>query len=191
MSFRRYRALDLCIFTALLCIGETLIVFLCAHGFSDQPFTLSLTPAVTAVVMVRWGAFAAIPAAAGAAALCMASGAQALQYAVYGAGNLLALALIPALRRITWKQLHEHVLLAMLYGLLCALLMQMGRAAAALITGAAPAVCAGFITTDVLSSLFSVLVVWICRRLDGMLEEQRHYLKRIREEMIRAGGIHA
>jgi len=191
MSFKRYRALDLCMFTALLCICESLIVLLSSHGFSDQPFTLSLTSAVTAVVMVRWGAYAAIPAAAGAAAFCFASGAQPLQFAVYCGGNLLALALVPVLRRMTWRKLHEHVLLAMLYGLLCALLMQTGRAVIALIAGSPPAVCAGFISTDILSSLFAVLVVWICRRLDGMLEDQKHYLRRVHEEMIRAGGIHA
>ena len=71
----------------------------------------------------------------------------------------------------------------MLFGLLTALLMQLGRALIALLLGTAPALCAGFITTDVLSTLFAVLLVWIARRLDGMLEEQKHYLRRVAEEM--------
>lgn len=190
MTFRRYRMMDLCMFTAMMCICEALIVLASKNWFPYEPFMLSLTPAITAVVMVRWGAYAALPALAGALTLCIASGAQPVQYLVYGAGNMLSLALLPVLRRVSWQALQEHVLLAMAYGLTTALLMQLGRAAVALLCGMPMGVCAGFVTTDVLSLLFSVLIVWICRRLDGMLEEQRHYLNRIHEEMLRAGGMH-
>ena len=182
--------MDLCMFTAMMCICEALIVLASKKWFPYEPFMLSLTPAITAVVMVRWGAYAALPALAGALALCISSGAQPVQYLVYGAGNMLSLALLPVLRRVGWRALHENVLLAMAYGLMTALLMQLGRAAVALLCGMPMGVCAGFVTTDVLSLLFSILIVWICRRLDGMLEEQRHYLKRIHEEMLRAGGMH-
>ena len=68
-------------------------------------------------------------------------------------------------------------------GLGSALLMQAGRFAIAWLLGHSPGVCAGFFTTDVLSSFFSMLIVWICRRLDGMLEEQKHYLARIAQEL--------
>ena len=183
--------MDLCIFTALLCICEALIVTASRAWFPHEPFALSLTPAITAVVMVRWGAFAAVPAVAGALALCLFSNAGMMQYLVYVVGNLTCLLLLPALRRITWQRLHEHVLLAMVYGFAVALLMQAGRALAAIAIGEPLAVSLGFISTDVLSALFAVLIVWICRRLDGMLEDQRHYIKRIHEEMIRSGGIHA
>ena len=73
----------------------------------------------------------------------------------------------------------------MLYGLLTALLMQLGRFALALVMGSSLRVCVGFVSTDTLSTLFAVLIVWIARRLDGMLEEQRHYLHRVAEEMER------
>lgn len=190
MTFRRYRMMDLCMFTAVMCICEALIVLASKNWFPYEPFMLSLTPAITAVVMVRWGAYAALPAAAGALALCISSGAQPVQFLIYCAGNMLCLILLPVLKRLTWRALHEHVLLAMAYGLMTALLMQLGRAVAALLCGMPMGMCAGFITTDVLSLLFSVLIVWICRRLDGMLEEQRHYLNRVHEEMLRAGGMH-
>ena len=62
------------------------------------------------------------------------------------------------------------------------LAMQLGRMAVALATGHDPLACLGFITTDVLSLLFSVLILWIARRLDGMLEDQKHYLFRIQRE---------
>ncbi len=182
ITFRQYRAMDLTMFTLLLCVGETLITLGATRWFPAEPWTLSLTPAVTAIVMVRWGGFAAIPACLGAFVFCLASGATLSQYVVYCVGNLAALALTQFLYRFGWKRLHEQVLLAMLYGLLTAVLMQLGRALLALAMGTPPALCLGFLTTDCLSTLFAVLLVWIARRLDGMLEEQKHYLRRIAEE---------
>ena len=183
ITFRQYRAMDLFIFTILLCVCETLITLGATRWFPQEPWTLSLTPAITAIVMVRWGGFAAIPACLGAFVFCFASGATLPQYAIYCVGNLAALALTQFLYRLGWKRLHEQVLLAILFGLLTALLMQLGRALMALILGTPFALCGGFFTTDVLSTLFAALIVWMARNLGGMLEEQKHYLRRIAEEM--------
>ncbi|MBO6267403.1 MAG: hypothetical protein J6M06_04135, partial [Synergistaceae bacterium] len=57
-----------------------------------------------------------------------------------------------------------------------------GRALIALALGTEIARCAGFVTTDVLSGLFTALVVWIARRLDGIFEDQKHYLLRVNRE---------
>lgn len=183
ITFRQYRTMDLCMFTVLLCVCETLITLGATRWFPQEPWTLSLTPAVTAIVMVRWGGFAAIPACLGAFVFCLASGATLSQYAIYCVGNLAALALTQFLYRFGWKRLHEQVLLAILFGLLTALLMQLGRALMALVLGTPLALCGGFFTTDVLSALFAALVVWMAKNLNGMLEEQKHYLRRIAEEM--------
>ncbi len=183
ITLRQYRMMDLFLFTALLCVCEALITLGATRWFPAEPYTLSLAPAVTAIVMVRWGGFAAIPAVLGAFVFCLASGAALPQYLIYCVGNLAALALTQFLYRLGWKRLHEQVLLALLYGLLTAFLMQAGRALIALALGTSPAVCLGFFTTDALSAVFAVLIVWITRRLDGMLEEQTHYLRRVAEEM--------
>ncbi len=183
ITLRQYRMMDLFLFTVLLCVCEALITLGATRWFPAEPYTLSLAPAVTAIVMVRWGGFTAIPAVLGAFVFCLASGAALPQYLIYCVGNLAALALTQFLYRLGWKRLHEQVLLALLYGLLTALLMQAGRALIALALGTGPAVCLGFFTTDALSAVFAVLIVWITRRLDGMLEEQTHYLRRVAEEM--------
>ncbi|MBE5800283.1 MAG: hypothetical protein E7321_10100 [Clostridiales bacterium] len=188
MTFAQYRAMDVLMFTALLCVCEALIVLGATVWFPDQLYTLSLTAAVTAIVLVRWGGLAVVPALCGGLVFCFFSGAAPKQYLIYCLGNCLSLALLPFVRGKGWKRLHENVLFAMLHGMMTALLMQLGRFMIAALMGAAPAVCLGFITTDVLSTFFSVLLVLICRRLDGMLEEQRHYLIRIQEEEIRDEG---
>lgn len=182
ITFRQYRAMDVFFFTALGCLCETLITLGATRWFPGEPYTLSLTPAVTAIVMVRWGVWAAIPAVLGAFVFCVASAAAPAQFLVYCLGNLLAMLLLLLRQRWHWRRLHESVLLAMGYAALCAVLMQLGRILVALVLGYAPATCIGFITTDVLSVIFAVLLVWISGRLDGILEDQKDYLKRIQEE---------
>ena len=185
ISFRQYRAMDLFLFTALLCGCEALITLGATRWFPGEPYTLSITPAVTAIVMVRWSGFAAIPAVLGAVVFCFVSGAALPQYLIYCVGNLASLVLTRFLCGDGWKRLHENVLLTMLCGMTTALLMQLGRLVLGLVLGGSLQVCAGFVTTDTLSTLFAVLIVWIARRLDGMLEEQKHYLQRVAEEMER------
>ena len=55
----------------------------------------------------------------------------------------------------------------------------------------AVAIAFGFFTTEAITDLFTLVILWIVRRLDGILEEQQHYLKRIREEErdTRNGGM--
>lgn len=185
ITFRQYRMMDLIFFTAALCICETLITLGATVWFPAEPYTLSLVPAVTAVVLVRWGAWAMIPAALGSLAFCLASHAAAMQFVIYLIGSMAFMVLLPWIRRIGWEKLHDHVLLTMLYGMLAALLMQAGRFLVAFAAGTPAATAAGFFTTDALSTLFAVLIVWIARRLDGMLEDQRHYVRRVKEEQER------
>ena len=122
MTFAQYRAMDIFVFTALECLCETMIVLGSTIWFADQLYTLSLTAAVTAIVLVRWGAPAAVPAVCGGFVFCLFSGATPSQYLIYCAGNLLALALVPLVRGEGWKKLQGNVLLALLYGLTAALL---------------------------------------------------------------------
>ena len=182
ITFRQYRMMDVLIFTALLSIGEVLIALCASRWFPQELWTLSLAPAVTSIVMVRWNAFAAIPAALGAVAFCTASGASLDQYAIYVLGSLTPMLWCLWLRKGGWQKLHGQVLLALFYGASVAWLMQLGRALVALLLGNPAEAVIPFITTDALSTLFAALIVWIARRLDGMLEEQKHYLRRVAEE---------
>ena len=46
----------------------------------------------------------------------------------------------------------------------------------------------GFFTTDVVTLLFTLTVLWIVRRLDGIFEDQNHYLARVSAEQERERG---
>ena len=182
ITFRQYRTMDLFFFSLILVISEVLITLGATVWFPGEPYTVSLSCAVAAIVMVRWGWWAAVPMAAGSISFCLVSHAAPVQWIIYLAGSMAGLAMVPVLKKKGWESLHGNVLWLLGYGLCTALLMQLGRAVVALVLGNNLQVCAGFFTTDILSTLFSVLLVWIAKRLDGMLEEQRHYLKRIQEE---------
>ena len=167
---------------------EALLVTAATRWFPTQAYTVSVTAALTAVVMIRWGPWAAIHAALGGVVFCLASGGNARQFAVYSLGNELAMLLLPALK---WKKdefFRATPLRAMAFGALTLLLMQAGRALVAILGGASAAQAAGFFTTDSISMLFTLVIMWIVRRLDGVFENQYHYLRRIQAEREREEG---
>ena len=191
MSIRRsagqYRAIDLTLFMLMLCLFETIIITAATLWFPGQPYTVSLVPAVCVIVMFRWGAWAALPALTGGLVFCVLSGAFAVQYLVYCAGNLFVLLALIPLKKAGWEKIRSDALMTVLFALMSALLMQSGRAAVSLCTGCSPALAAGFFTTDVITDLFTAVICWIARRLDGILEDQVHYLKRVQQEKDRGG----
>lgn len=182
ISLKQYRGMDIFFFTSILCICEMLIILAATRWFPAQPYALSLTPAIVAMVLMRWGGYALIPAAAGGLVFCLLSHAGAAHYVIYLLGNLSSVVMVFFIRRVGWKNIRDNTLLCMLYGLLTALCMQLSRAVIALLFFTGPIGALGFITTDVLSTLFSVLLCWIMRRIDGMLEDQVHYIDRIQKQ---------
>ena len=176
-------------FAVMLVVFENVIVAAATRWFPNEPYTVSVVPAVTAIVMMRWGPWAAIHAALGGAVFCRASGAGAGHYLVYCLGNLLSLAALWLIRHYTAEGIRERTSRSLIFGLAVCLLMQLGRALVALIMGAPPVATVGFFTTDVITVLFTLVLVWIARRLDGIFEDQKHYLLRIqRQEEEERGG---
>ena len=132
-------------FGIILVICEFIIVMAARFWFPGQPFTVSLAAAVTTIVYIH----------------------GFRQYLIYIAGNLLSLVSVPVLIKIGKERVRESTM-GMLYPIFVLLLMQTGRAAAALLMGAEPGSVIGFYTTDSLSMLFTFVIIWIARRLDGV-----------------------
>ena len=172
----------------MVMLSETLLVTAATRWFPYQAYTVSATAALTAIVMVRWGPWAAVHAFLGGLVYCLVSGGAIRQYVICCAGNELAMLMLPVIRRKGDAYIRSDALRAMAFGLGVLVLMQLGRAAVALISGAAVTAVTGFFLTDSVSALFTVVVMWIVRRLDGMLENQYHYLERVREEREREEG---
>jgi len=192
MTVGQYRRIDLGLFAAIMAVFETLLVTAATKWFPNEPYTVSVVPAVTTIVMMRWGPWAGVHAVLGGIVFCAASGARLPHYAVYGAGNLLALAALAPLRHATPEGVRSSAFRSMLLALAVPLLMQAGRAAVSMLLGTPAALAAGFFATDVITLLFTVVLIWIARRMDGVFEEQRHYLLRIhsQEENEERGGFY-
>ncbi|MBR3018844.1 MAG: hypothetical protein IKH57_17470 [Clostridia bacterium] len=188
---QRYRRIDLSIFALMVILFESVAVLAATKWFPGQPYTVSVVPAVVAVVMIRWGPWAAVHAVLGGAVFCFMSGGGIKQYAVYCAGNLFALLSLFLVKALGGEEkVRTDVWKTMLYGLCAILLMQTGRGLTALLLGTPIEGIIGFYTTDVMSLLFTLMVLWIVRRLDGVLENQYHYLLRLQaEEEKDRGGL--
>ena len=133
-------------------------------------------------MLVRWGAWAGIHAALGGLVFCLLSHAAPAQFLVYILGNCFSLLCLPALQK--WRKeegLWRDSMKVLTFGLAVLLLMQTGRGLISLLCGAPLADFPGFFTTEVITDLFTLVVLWITRRLDGVLEDQRHYLRRVQE----------
>lgn len=188
-TVRQYRVIDLSLFCLILIFFENLLVKAASTWFPGEPWSVSVTAAVTAIVMIRWGPWAAIHAFLGGAVYALASGGSGQQLAVYALGNLACLAVLPLVRRWGWEKIRENSWANFLYSFLVLLSMQAGRGIIAMLLGSRLLVALGFITTDVISYVFTMMIVWIVSKLDGMLEDQKHYLARVNDPRNQEGGV--
>ena len=177
-----YRTIDLVLFALMVLVGEYLVVTAAGRWFTDQLYVFSVVPVLTAIVMMRWGPWAGIHAALGGLVLSWASGASPAQYAVYCLGNLLGLGALGMLEALGKERVRTDGFLTVVFGMVCCLLMQLGRALLSLLFGGTVDGMIVFFTTDVITLLFTAVVIWIVRRLDGVFEDQINYLLRISKE---------
>lgn len=188
LTLSQYRSVDLTLFAVILAVCEYVITLAAIRWFPGQLYTVSLTAALCAIVLMRWGAWAGIHALLGGAAFWLASGGTAKQLAIYAVGNLASLLVLPVLRGSGKQKIRSDMLFTALFALAVLLLMQLGRALVALVLGTPLETCAGFFTTDSLSAVFAMVVVSLARRLDGVFEDQKTYLRRLQEQQKKEKG---
>jgi hypothetical protein len=80
------------------------------------------------------------------------------------------------------EKIRKDAFLSVTFAIGTQLFMQLGRAGIAALMGHPADVCIRFITTDVLSCLFTAVIIWIVRRVEGLFEDQKLYLLRIQQE---------
>lgn len=182
ISFSQYRTIDLIILAAVLAISQFAIHVASSFLFPEQLYVVSPVAAVTALVMMRWSGYAAVHAIFGGLFFTALAGGTWQHFVIYGAGNLLGLAALVMFRIWDKERIRGDAVLTLVFALCTQLLMQLGRAGIAALLGFPAAACLGFITTDVLSAIFTLFIIWIVRRIEGLFEDQKHYLLRIQSE---------
>lgn len=182
ISLAQYRCMDLTVLAIVLVVTQALTVKAATAWFPDQLYIVSPTAAVVTLVLMRWGGWAGIHAVLGALALTLASGGTAQHALIYSVGNLVSLLALPLLLALGKERVRQSAFLSELLAATVQLTMLAGRAAVAALLGAGPEQCLGFITTDLLSVLFTLVVIGVVRKADGLFEDQKHYLLRVARE---------
>ncbi len=182
ISFGQYKLIDNALFAVMLVISEIVIITASSRWFPGQLYTVSVTAAITGIVMMRWGITAAFHAALGALVYVGFQGGTAEQFLIYIIGNEAAILMVPVLKLIGKKKIRENAVPVFVYALLIQLLMQTGRGIVSVILGSDAGAILKFITMDALSLLFTVLIIYVASRLDGVFEDQKTYLLRLQKE---------
>lgn len=191
LTFKQYRNIDLCIFSVMLAVSEAITTLATNVWFGAQPIAMSTTLLFICMIMMRWSWLAFIPACLGGAVFCITSGASREQFIVYIVGNCFALLCLIWFKFFKKEEIRKSVFKLMLFVLSAYLSMQLGRWIVSLPLGGRPIDLLLFITTDIISLLFAVVVMLLMRKTDGMIEDQKAYLLRLqreREENANAKG---
>ena len=187
ISFSQYRSIDLTILAVVLAFSQFMIFMATSFWFPEQMYVASPVAAMTALVMMRWNAYGAIHAALGGLIYALLAGGNGQQLLIYSAGNLLSVLALIVLKLFGKERVRKDGFLSLTFAFCVQLLMWLGRAGLAALFGYEPAACIGFITTDVLSGLFTLVIIWIVRRIEGLFEDQKQYLLRLDRERKNEG----
>ncbi len=182
ISFEQYRNIDLLLLFGILAVCQFLIYAAVNFWYPEQLYVLSPVAVVVALVMMRWNGWAAIHALGGGVFFALLCGGGSQQLLIYGLGNLAGLGALGLFQVLGKEKIRSDALMAMCFGLSTQLLMQLGRGCVAALLGYPAAACIGFITTDVLSDIFTLVVMWVIRRIEGLFEDQKNYLLRLQKE---------
>ena len=188
LSFEQYRRLDLIIFAVLIIVFETIVYKAATKWFPGELYTISLGPAIVALVIMRWDFFALLHALLSGLVYCILAEGTVLQFMCYIGGNLFCVFSVLMLKFAGKEKIRSNKALSALYAALTALFMQCGRAVVSFVMGFGLETGINFITTDVLSGVFAILIVIITGNLDGIFEDQKEYLLRVQQELLNNEG---
>lgn len=182
ITVTQYRNIDLTILAIAMAVTQALIHFAVSRWFPEQLFVVSPVGIVVALVMMRWGGWAVIHSVLGGFLFALLSDGNAQHILIFGAGNAFALLALILLKCPGKEKIRTNPIYTLLFGFCVQGLMLLGRATIAVALGFGWSASLGFITTDTLSILFTMVAIWVIRRIDGLFEDQIHYLLRTQEE---------
>lgn len=188
LSVKQYRNLDLSFWAVLMVVFEIISFKAATKWYPDQLYTVSLVPALVTIIFMRWDYFGLIHALLGGFVYSYLAEGTVLQFMCYLGGNLFCVLAVLLLRAIGKDSVRDNVALSVLFAFAVAFCMQCGRAVICLVLGFSFGESIGFITTDILSGVFAIVVVLIARKLDGVYEDQKVYLSRVHEELEKEQG---
>lgn len=186
LSFKQYRATDLFLFAVIL-IAFELIVHFAFIGLKGD-FTFSPMVPIVLLVIMRWGWQGVFFAVIDGVLFCLLNGFGWQNYLCYGIGNAAIMSVLLMTRFMGKQKIAGKWYFSALFVVVGWVSVVFGRTLVA--------VCCGedFVTylLGFLSDFFSLgvalILILVLRRLNGLFEDQKHYLARLddeRKEMAR------
>ena len=182
ITFKQYRVIDITILSIILAISEGITTLATTRWFTAVPFVISTTLLFLCIGMMRWGAYSAVMAVIGGAVFVFASGADAKRCVIYIIGNLFALIALVFIRLIGNNRLRKSIPLLLTYAAITYLAVSLGRWLVSLVFEPSLKSLLAYVGVDVVTLLFTAVLLTLMRNVDGMLEDQREYILRQAKE---------
>lgn len=185
VSYNQYKLVDILLFMVIMTAFEAVNVFAIREWFADavMTFSVSLMFTVSLIVLVRWNWFGAIFPLLHGVLYSAFLGASVETYVIYAVGNSFLLLTWFLFKVISKEKLFSKWYLTLIYPITAFILVIFGRALVALCFGE------NFVATlganffvESLNAVFALMALLVLRRADGMLEDQKSYLKRVARE---------
>ena len=184
ISLRQYRLTDLFLFAVILVVFEVILHFAFQAFHGDFLFSPML--AITLIVMMRWGWPAVFYAVGDGLLYCLLNikdpNFSPYMFAIYIIGNAFIALLLIMTRFMGKKKIRDKWYFSLLFTTVGWLAMVLGWAIVAACCGL------GFLSAllahfgDLVSFAVCLTVILVMRKLDGMIEDQKAFLKRLDEE---------
>ncbi|MGN0820127.1 MAG: hypothetical protein ACI4M6_07085 [Christensenellaceae bacterium] len=189
LTFKQYRALDLIIFTVLLCVFESVLTVIWNVWAYSDPFIPSLLFLILAIVYMRWGALALIPAVVcgvvvSSVRLLTDKSLTESVFVTEIIGNCFSAFILLFMKRVKKDRIKSSWGMTIAYASLIYIFIETGRAVAYLILSKDAALTLSYFATrlflrDLVAYVLLITGVLIVRRIDGMFEDQKAYLFRL------------
>ena len=182
ITFNQYRKIDLFILCILTVIFEVIATLATNKWFFVQAMSISITLTMTCITMFRWGKYALLPSFLGALVYCILTGGTMAQFIAYCGGSLFCVVAFPLLLKFGLKETRLDFVKKTIFVIVTYISIVLGRWLLSLLFDFSFSSLIVFLTTDILSLLFAVIVVSIAKNVDGLIEDQKSYLIRLDEE---------
>ena len=188
ISFRQYKYTDLFFFALVLGISELLIFCAFKLWFKNtvDKFYINFMLAIALTVIMRWGWVGGFYSVIDGVVLCAIQGGSWQTYLTYIIGTACILSVLLLTKFVGKERIRSRWYLTLTYILVGWVSVNLGIACMSAIFGesflSALGASFGFGVYGALPLAAAIVVIMILRRLNGMFEDQKHYLLRQDEE---------
>ena len=184
ISLRQYLLTDLFLFAVILAVFELVLHF--AFKAYRGPFVFSPMLSITLLVMMRWGWPSVFYAVLDGLLFCLlnfkSAGFANLNFAVYMIGNAAVMILLLMTKFMGRKKIAGKWYFSLLFVVAGWLAVAVGRSLVSVCFGENLFATLLSQLSDLMTLAITVLIILVMRRLDGMFEYQKSYLKRLDDE---------